>query len=104
MRNQIIEFADRILKLASSEFYYATYFDPEKNSDKFYLIGWVGNEVFRNWGRRGTEGQFKSDSFDSPEKAENFVMEQFQSKLDKDYDEEEVPEGMIENLREYFGI
>jgi len=104
MKNKIIKFADEILKLASSEFYYATYFDPEKNSDKFYLIGWVGNEVFRNWGRRGTEGQFRSDSFDSPEKAENFVMEQFGSKIKKDYEDEEVPEGMIENLRDYFGI
>ena len=104
MRSQIIKFADRILKLASSEFYYATYFDPEKNSDKFYLIGWVDNEVFRNWGRRGTEGQFKSDSFDSPEKAENFVMEQFGRKIGKGYEDEKVPEGMIENVKEYFGI
>jgi len=104
MRSQIIKLADEILKLASSEFYYATYFDPEKNSDKFYLIGYVDNEVFRNWGRRGTEGQFRSDSFDSPDEAENFVMEQFGRKIGKGYEDEEVPEGMIENIREYFGI
>ena len=74
------------------------------NKDKFYLIGHVDNEVFRNWGRRGTEGQFRSDSFDSPEKAEDFIMEQFGRKLKKGYEDEGVPEGMIENVREYFGI
>ena len=104
MRSQIIRLANEILKLASSEFYYATYFDPDKNSDKFYLIGWVGSEVFRNWGRRGTEGQFRSDDFDSPEKAEDFVMEQFASKIKKDYEDEEVPRDVMENVKEYFGI
>ena len=104
MRNQIIKLANEILKLASSDFYYATYFDPEKNSDKFYLIGHVGSEVFRNWGRRGTEGQFRSDSFDSPENAEDFVMEQFGSKIKKGYEDEGVPRDIMENVREYFGI
>jgi len=104
MRNLIIKFANEILKFASGEFYYATYFDPEKNSDKFYLIGWVDNEVFRNWGRRGAEGQFRSDSFDSPEKAEDFVMDQFASKIKKGYKEEEVSGEVMENVREYFGI
>ncbi len=66
--------------------------DPSRNMRRFYTIAiqptlFGGASVIRNWGRIGTNGQSKMETFDQPEQAEGAFSRLARTKRRRGYGE-----------------